>query len=60
MEGILFFINPFVPNVPFLYPLKTSENLAVFRRFLGLGKGCIGNKWVKRQSSGGVLLKRCS
>ena len=20
-------INPFVPNVPFLYPLKTSENL---------------------------------
>ena len=20
-------INPFVPNAPFLYPLKTSENL---------------------------------
>ena len=23
-------LNPFVPNTPFLYPLKTSENLAVF------------------------------
>ena len=22
--------NPFVPNAPFLYPLKTSENLKVF------------------------------
>ena len=24
-------INPFVPNAPFLYPLKTSENLTVFK-----------------------------
>ena len=32
--------NPFVPNAPFLYPLKTSENLTV-------EKGCIENKWVK-------------
>ena len=23
-------INPFVPNAPFLYPLKTSKNLTVF------------------------------
>ena len=23
----IFLINPFLPNVPFLYPLKTSENL---------------------------------
>ena len=23
-------INPFVPNAPFLYPLKISENLTVF------------------------------
>ena len=23
-------INTFVPNAPFLYPLKTSENLTVF------------------------------
>ena len=33
--------NPFVPNAPFLYPLKTSENLQ------GFEKGCIGNEWVK-------------
>ena len=26
-------INPFVPNAPFLYPLKTSENLNVFPMF---------------------------
>ena len=24
------FFNPFIPNVPFLYPLKTSENLTAF------------------------------
>ena len=40
-------INPFSPNVPFLYPLKTSENLNVFWYFQGVEKGCIGNKWVK-------------
>ena len=42
-----FSINPFVPNVPFLYLLKTSENLTVFGCFQGVEKGCIGNKWVK-------------
>ena len=26
----IFFVNPFVPNASFLYPLKTSENLTVF------------------------------
>ena len=25
-----FFFNPFVPNAPFFYPLKTSENYTVF------------------------------
>ena len=39
------FFNPFVPNAPFLYPLKT-ENLTVFC-FQGVEKGSIGNKWVK-------------
>ena len=39
-------INIFVPNAPFLYPLKTSENRKVFWCFQGLEKGCIGNKWV--------------
>ena len=23
-------INPFIPNAPFLYPMKTSENRKVF------------------------------
>ena len=38
-------INPFVPNVSPLYPLKTSENLTVFC-FQEVEKGCIGNKQV--------------
>ena len=42
-----FSISPFIPNAPFLYPLKTSENLKVFWWFQGVEKGCIGNKWVK-------------
>ena len=44
-------INPFVPNAPFLYTLKTPENRKVFC-FQGGGgwgveKGCIRNEWVK-------------
>ena len=35
-------LNPFAPNAPFLYSMKTSEN-----RFHGLEKGCIGSEWVK-------------
>ena len=38
------YINPFVTNVPFLYPLKISENLTV-------KNGRIGNEWVKLTSS---------
>ena len=34
-------INPFVPNAPFFYPLKTSENLMVFC-FQGVGKDGLG------------------
>ena len=37
-----------VPNAPFLYPLKTSENLAVFECFQKVEQGCIGNKRLKR------------
>ena len=33
-------INPIVPNAPFLYPVKTSENCK------GVEKGCIGDEWV--------------
>ena len=32
------YFNPFVPNAPFLYPLKIC--------FQGVEKGCIGNEWV--------------
>ena len=32
--------NPFVPNSPFPYPLKTPKNRN------GVKKGCISNKWV--------------
>ena len=45
--GIAF--NPFVPNAPFLYLTKTSENLTVFWCFQGAEKWCIGNKWVKNE-----------
>ena len=39
--------NPFMPNVPFLYPLKVSENRKVIWCFQRVEKGCIGNKWGK-------------
>ena len=45
----LLYLNPFVPNVPFLYPLKTSNNFTVFWCFQGVEKGCNGNKWVNKQ-----------
>ena len=32
---LLLHFNPFVPNAPFLYPLKISENRKVFRTFSG-------------------------
>ena len=40
-------VNPFVPNAPFLYPLKISENRKVFCCFQEVEKRCIENKWVK-------------
>ena len=38
--------NLFVPNAPFLYPLKTSEKRTVCWCFQGVEKGCIGDEWV--------------
>ena len=35
--------NSFVPNAPFLYPVKTSENLTNFCCLQGVEKGCTGN-----------------
>ena len=46
------YVNPFVPNAPFLYPLKTSENQKVLRCFQGVEKGCIGNEWVNYDLAG--------
>ena len=45
-------LNPFDPNAPFLYPLKTSENRKVFWCFQGVEKRCIGNEWVKNNWTG--------
>ena len=41
-----FCLNAFVPNAPFFYPLKTSENVTVLWCFQGADKVCIGNKCV--------------
>ena len=38
--------NPFVPNAPFLYPLKASENHKDFC-FQRVEKGCIEKSWEK-------------
>ena len=40
-------INSFVPNAPFLYPLRTSKNRKFFWSFQRVEKRCIGNKWIK-------------
>ena len=44
----LTFIIPFVSNAPYLYPLKTSENLKVFCCSQEVEKGCIENEWVNK------------
>ena len=33
LESLVEFIKPFIPNAPFLYPLKTSENRKVLKVF---------------------------
>ena len=38
-------ISPFIPNAPFLYAQKISENLTVFCCSQELEKRYIGNKW---------------
>ena len=42
--------NPFVPNAPFIYPLKASENLTVFCCFQEVEKESIGNEWVSTEN----------
>ena len=50
-------INPFVPNAPFLYNLKASENLTDFLCFQGVEKGCIGNEWVNWAGAASWIFK---
>ena len=50
--------NPYIPNVPFLNPLKKSKNLKVFWCFQEVEKGCIGNKWVKMAQN--IFSVRCN
>ena len=42
-------ITYYLVLVCFPWPLRTSKNrkVTVFRCFQGVGKGCIGNEWVK-------------
>ena len=46
-QSPLVFLNPFCPNVPFLYPMKTSEKLW-FSDVSGVEKDNIGLKWVNK------------
>ena len=54
---VIISINPFVPNSPFLYPLKTSENRKVFRCLQGVKKGCIGNERINSGNSNSECLR---
>ena len=40
-DGGSFIFNRFIPNAPFLYPLKTSENRKLFWCFQGVEKGTL-------------------
>ena len=39
LKLVAIFLNPFIPNVPFFYSLKTSENLTLFMEYR---KGAFG------------------
>ena len=49
------YINPFVPNATFLYPLKTLENRKVFWCFQGVEKACTRNEWVQPNHNGMMI-----
>ena len=40
-KNVAFFINPFLANVPILYPLKTPENLWFSGVFMGHKMGTL-------------------
>ena len=56
----MFLINSFVPNAPFLYSLKTSENRKAFWCFQGVEKGCIGSKWVRIEYDKTIAIAKIS
>ena len=41
------FLKPLLPNAPFLYPMKTSENLRFSNVFRGYKKGISGSNGLK-------------
>ena len=53
LGGIQSILNPFLPNVPILIPLKTLENLLYFilTFFSGESKGIIGRKGLIKKSN---------
>ena len=57
-------LNPFIPNAPFLYPLKTSDNRKVYWYFPGVGKGVLGTNGLiqlfKAVCNNAILLKNAN
>ena len=45
------FVNPFVVNIPSLYPLKTSDNFTVFWCFQGERREALGKKGLIFEAS---------
>ena len=46
-QFLVIFINQFVPNAPFPYPLKFSENVKIFLRFDGVEGGAVETNKLK-------------
>ena len=51
-------INGFVPNGPFLYPLKTSETLTVFCCFKGVEKGWLATNGLMVTDKSGETFRK--
>ena len=48
-------VKPFSTNIPFLYPLKTSENLRVSDVFRGYRGGTLVENGLKAKASTGMM-----
>ena len=51
VANVLVYFNPFQANVPFLYPLKMSENLWSSDGFRGYRKGTLAWNGLNRSSA---------